>query len=124
MCYLLPQFFSQKFSIHQATMGRVIRFQPFLHSLWLLLKGPLQRPLRRETPAGQVATYRSDRYINQEALLDVGPDSVGIPQRKAQFHLIGRLIHNVFADAILLLRRQHPDERPEARVLRDQIERL
>jgi hypothetical protein len=84
----------------------VIRLQPFLDGLRSLLKRPLQWALRSKPPAIQIKTNRPDQKNNQEALLDVGPDGLCIPESKTQFHLIRRLVHNVLSDSIFLLRLQ------------------
>ena len=87
---------------------RIVRIQPLFDCLRFLLKGSLERPLRGEAPAIQVAPNRPARQVNQKALPNVRPDCLGIPECKAQLHLIRRLVHNVCPNAFLLSSGQRP----------------
>lgn len=78
----------------------------FLHGVRLLLKGALEPALRRTAPAFEVIPERAHRPVDATVRLDERTPSLGPPEGNATLEPVGRVIHDVLADAFFLHRGQ------------------
>jgi hypothetical protein len=81
----------------------IIRLQPFLYHLRVLLVGALDRFLLGKAPTFEILlSNRSNRHLDTKLLLDQQPHSIPCPQGKDKLKLLWRLVNQVSFQFYLL----------------------